>query len=284
VATTAQTKAEQQRRRVAAVAAGGALASTVGMQTEVPDIPAPEARRTVVSQIIAALVAFLTAKRKRDEEFLRAELSKRGPVDDIQAVIDEEMAREDEFAKRAAARFTRDMSTAVAVPDPRQREAIMRGLLNRESVYARQRSEAMFARAIAAVERKLTRQQSPSGAFWKLDPDVVEHTAGCLIMGGKFWPWAVLDRVHPPRHGGCPCRLVSYGQAIAEGLMRPGDVLNVRDAIRAAAHVMMEGADADRLLAELDMRDALVEAGLASADVLARIPLGTVEVVDGSSD
>lgn len=267
--------ADQQRRRDAALAAGGALAATVG--AEAAASPPAAARKTAIASILAALVSFLTAKRTRDEQVLRAELAKRGPVGDVDAVIAEEMVREEEFARRAAERFTVNMSTALAIPDPQMREAAVRGLLGRESFIARQRSQAMFARAIAAVERRVLRQASPNGAFWKLDPTVIEHTAGCLIMGNKFWPWAVLDRVHPPRHAGCPCRLKSYGEAIHDGDMTAGDVMNVRDAIRSTHGVVMEAAIADQLLEELDLRDALVEQGLATAAALAAIPLAGLE-------
>jgi hypothetical protein len=102
---------------------------------------------------------------------------------------------------------------------------------------------------------------------------VKEHTAGCLIMGGKFWPWSVLDRVHPPRHPGCPCRLLSYGEAVASGDMKAGDVPNVADAVKDARGVVMEAAVADSILEELDLRDRLIEAGLATPEGLSRIPL-----------
>jgi hypothetical protein len=85
---------------------------------------------------------------------------------------------------------------------------------------------------------------------------VIEHTAGCLIMGGKFWPWQVLDRVHPPRHAGCPCRLVGYGDAITDGLLNPGAVMDAQTAIRRAAGVVMEGV----LLVEPEDAEALIEA------------------------
>lgn len=222
-------------------------------------------------------MSFLTAKRERDTLRLREELSKRAPAEDVARVIAEEARREEEFARKAAERLAGDLGTALAIPDPTLRERAVRGVLGRERTYARQRSMAMFARAIAAVDRAVLRGASPAGAFWKLDPGVIEHTAGCLVMGGKFWPWAVLDRVHPPRHAGCPCRLVGYGEAIAEGLMRAGDVMDVRTAIRAAGGVVMESAVAEALLREMDVRDRLVESGLTSPEALARIPLAGVE-------
>ena len=89
----------------------------------------------------------------------------------------------------------------------------------------------------------------------------------CLFMGGKPWPWAVLDRVHPPRHPGCVSHLLSVDEAIEAGLMTAGDMPAPRDAVRRAAGVVMEGHQADALLLELDVRDALVEAGVDQAEL-----------------
>jgi hypothetical protein len=99
----------------------------------------------------------------------------------------------------------------------------VRGLTAREERYARQRDEAMAARAFAAVDRVVLREQSPTGAFWKLDPTVIEHTAGCLFMGGRFWPWQVLDRVHPPRHAGARVGCSATVRRSHDGLLSPGD-------------------------------------------------------------
>lgn len=241
------------------------------------EIPAAAARATAVASIVAALVSFLTAKRRADEEFLTGEMLKRAPAEDVARVIADEQGFEQAFAEKAAARFAERIATALAIPDPTVRERAIRGVLAQEETYARQRAVAMAARAFAAIDRVVLREASPQGAFWKLDPTVTEHTAGCLVMGGKFWPWAVLDRVHPPRHHGCPCRLLSYGEAIADGLLKPGDVPSVRDAINMAKGIVMEAAEADALLAELDVRDLLVERRIATPESLARIPLVGVE-------
>lgn len=88
----------------------------------------------------------------------------------------------------------------------------------------------------------------------------------CLVMGGRFWPWIVLDRVHPPRHPGCPCRLRSYGAAIAEGLMRPGEVMDVADALRAAQGVVMEGKEVAVATPDEELREALVRVGLTTSE------------------
>lgn len=272
---------ERAARRKAALAAG-TLARGPGSTEQHParavTIPAEVARAEARATIIAGLVAFLAQLSKRDHGWLQSELARKAPAgkvtaDEITALVAEEDKRGQQFAEGVVKRVTADLTTALAIPDPDKRSQAVQGVLARERNYARMRSEAMAARAFAALERVAVKHDSPQGAFWKLDPTVAEHTAGCLIMGGKFWPWAVLDRVHPPRHPGCPCRLKSYASAITDGDMRAGDVLNVTDAVRRSAGVVMEQAEADALVEELELRDRLVESGLVSAESLAAIPL-----------
>lgn len=191
--------------------------------------------------ILALLSAFMVKAGEADNAFVLGSIAKRTTEpSDIETVMAEEAVRGDRFRQLAAQRLQRDLPIALAIPVSDQREAALRGILQREQVYQRFRSEAMAARSFAAVDRLVLRRESPTGAFWKLDPDVQEHTAGCLILGGRFWPWRVLDRVHPPRHPGCPCRLMGYAEAIAAHLMAATDVMDELDAVRAAAAVVME--------------------------------------------
>lgn len=271
--SSAPSPAEQEARRQAALAAGGGVAAETNARVEVASAPA---RAAALAAILAAFVAFLSAIRQRDQGWLQTELSARGPADDVASVIAEETQRADAFAEGVAKRVAGDVQQALAIPDPKLRESAIQSILAREKRFARMRSEAMAARAFAAINRAGVRRDSPQGAFWKLNPDVAEHTAGCLVMGGKFWPWSVLDRVHPPRHPGCPCRLLSYGEAVAAGDMRAGDVPDVADAIKQASGVVMEAAVADALLAELELRDRLVETGLVSVEALSSVPLAVV--------
>lgn len=277
---------EEARRRAAAAAVAGGTLVTVGDPSVAPaaGVPTTAARAAAAGTILSSLVAYLAVQRARQRAWLMEQMRRRQSnvsPDDIERLLDEEQERQATFETKQAERFSRDLTTALAIPDAAQREGAIRGIVNREERYTRQREIAMAARAFAALDRVALRQESPQGAFWKLDPTVIEHTAGCLIMGGKFWPWAVLDRVHPPRHAGCPCRLVGYGQAIAQGLMSPGAVRDVQTAIRAAASVVMEGvqldldpADAQALVemgerAESEaLREALVAQGLATEESL----------------
>lgn len=287
--TTTEQQAAQTRAALE-LAAGGAVGVVVtskAAQASTLNLPAATARAAAASAIIAALGAFLARRRARAREWLTVELSKRAVAkgqalgdDVIAGLIELEQQREEAFAQNSAIRMARDLPVALGIPDDALREQAVAGLLRREQTYARQRAEAMAVRAFAAVDRVVLKGQSPQGAFWRLDPGVAEHTAGCLLMGGKFWPWRVLDRVHPPRHGGCPCRLLGYGEAIAEGLMRAGDVQNVTAAVRSAAHIVMEGVlvpsefdDVQGLLVEaygslevVQVRQELIARGMTTAE------------------
>lgn len=248
-----------------APAAGGAAGAGGELTTKA-------AIAAFVSSVVAALVAALMGRRRRLMDTLRARLVA-GNVEagEMERLVALEVAREDEFVRRSAQRVAAVAQRAAGLPVA-EREAAMRDALVREERYASLRAEAVAARAFAAVERVQLRLGSPSGAFWRLDPTVVEHTKGCLLMGGRFWPWEVLNRVHPPRHAGCPCRLLGYQAAVAEGLMRPEDVVDVRTAVRSAARVVMEAAEelpADDVRLMLEMgrvaeEEALLEAAAAA--------------------
>lgn len=261
---------EQEARRQAA------LAPPTQPFESASRIPPAEARAAGMATILTALVAFLVAVRRRDQRWLLSELARRATPDDVQAVLREEEQRAEAFAEGSARRVATDLAQALALPDRQLREQAVRQIMDRERRFAVMRSEAMAARAIATVGRVSLKRESPQGAFWWLDPTVREHTAGCLIMGGRFWPWVVLDRVHPPRHPGCPCRLRSLGEALASGWMTAADVPQVADAVRMASGVVMEAQTADAILAELELRDRLVESGFVDGRVLASIPLEVV--------
>jgi hypothetical protein len=272
-----------QRAGSAAAANGrvvraGAAASTAPLQA-----PAAAARGAAHAAVLAALLSFLRANRKRSAQWLQDTLARRAAAEarrhpgvtldgirqDLAAVIAEEMRREDAFARASGERVAGALPQATAIADPRRRDAAIAAILDRERQYAVQRQNAMASRALNATDRVVLRVASPQGAFWKLDPTVIEHTRGCLIMGGKFWHWPVLDRVHPPRHQGCPCRLVSYGDAIADGLMSVSDVRDLRTETAAASDVVMELDDAERIMAAFaldELREALISKGMTTPE------------------
>lgn len=269
----------QSQRGVAAAAAAVAPAAAAAVAAT-PEAAAGSAAaassaiaaRQAASVIMAAFVQWLATVREQHRQWLGRELAgqttDRGDVADVLA---REMTLEDAFARNAADRVASKLPAALAIGDGEQRRAAVRQVFADEERFQRQRGEAMAARALAALERVVVRRGSPAGAYWRLG-FAHKHTQGCLVMAGRFWPWAVLDRVHPPRHYGCSSSLVGYDEAVGSGLMAAGDVPDVRAAVRAAAGVMMEG-EAAALLGELDIRDALVEQGFASRAALERIPL-----------
>lgn len=153
--------------------------------------------------ILAAFVKFLAALREQHRAFLVRELGRySSSSNDITETVRQEMLLELEFAKNAADRLAKQLPDALAIADPQERARRIAQIFADEERYAGQRGEAMFARAIAALTRFTLKAQSPAGAFWRLGT-AQHHTPGCLTMADKFWPWEVLDRVHPPRHYGC---------------------------------------------------------------------------------
>lgn len=247
-------------RRAAEVAAAGGVAAAAAKATpELSTLAGPAAM--VAAGIIAGMISFLARVREANRAWLTRELGRHSTVpDDIASTVQAEMQLEQVFAQRSADRLAKALPVALRLP-PAEREAKVRQILADEERFARQRSEAMAARAIAAVTRHALRRESPLGAFWQLGL-AHKHTEGCKFMAGKFWPWAVLDRVAPPRHYGCTSSLHGFGEAIANGWMSAGDVPDPSAAIRAAAGVVMEQEQADGLLRELELRGRLIEAGV----------------------
>lgn len=256
----------------AAVALGAGAGIAAAGHGPLPPPPPASAIAKAAGAILDKLSFYFEFSRRSNRTFLQQSLNGRGVApDDVGRLIDEEMQREQTFTEKQRARTRRDVQAALSIPDPLKRERAVRGVVGTERHYSRLRARAMAARSIAATDRVVLRADSPQGAFWKLDPTVIEHTAGCLILGGKFWPWVVLDRVHPPRHAGCPCRLISYGEAIATGLMAADSVRPEPDAIRAAAGVVMEAeraAELAQLADDYELAEEMVRRGLADDDAL----------------
>lgn len=237
---------------------------------DAPAIPAAAvATGTAEASILALFGAFLADKAERDRQFI-GEIAL--PIverpEDVEELAREELGRETEFNRRATVRVENALPKVLAIKDSSERDRRLSSLLTTERRYAQMRTEAMSTRALRAAERVNLKRTSPLGAYWLLDPSVQEHTVGCLVLGMKFWPWEVLNRVHPPRHPACPCRLLSYGTALGEGHLDPADVLDVESAIRAASGVVMEAADAEAILSdraavmdELRRRGMLAEVG-----------------------
>lgn len=157
----------------------------------------------------------------------------------IDKLVEEEIGRERAFQAKMLDRLQRDVPAALDLKDADKRRARLQAILDREQRYIAMRMEAMNDRSIAAGNAELVREDSPAGAYWHLSPFVKQHTPDCIAMGGKFWPWEVLNEFHPPTHPGCQCQLVGANEAIDRGLITPAHTeVDVEDAKARARDAM----------------------------------------------
>lgn len=223
------------------------------------------------ASIVGALVKWGAKRGSKDFDWVVAALRRRYPektLSEVEALARREVAFEREFRRKQRLRMERDVPRALRVADPAEREAAVRKILEREKRYLEMRRAAMVERSIAAAELDGVRQASPQGAYWRLSPNVREHTLDCLALGEKFWPWEVLDATHPPLHHGCRCALYTFDEAVERGFMHEDQVPDPSDAVARAtdllsmAHeAMREGVtpaqvEEFRLARELDLAEA----------------------------
>jgi hypothetical protein len=141
--------------------------------------------------------------------WLENELKRRYPNLDpavIREAVEREMRFEQAFQRKALARTERDLHAAGQLPTKQARNQRSVEILNRERHYAKLREKALLDRATAHCENAIVKEKSPDGAIWMLG-NRKNHTAGCLALAGKAWPWEVLDTIPPPIHTGCGCWL-----------------------------------------------------------------------------
>jgi hypothetical protein len=259
-------RAEEPRSSGAGAAgAAGAGAATAAAATA---IPATGAAVLEPAALAATTAASIEALRKfwgngSDDIFWLWQTLRRQfpaePEDLLRKLAQEEADRGAQFIRKMEARLERDIPKALlSSNDP---EAALRVLLEREFRYIRQRQEAMLSRSISAQERESLKRTSPLGAYWRLSPFVKSHTIDCLVMAGKFWPWAVLDVIHPPRHPNCPCRLYGLDEAISEGFL-PHDFTPPppEDGIALARQLQERFAELREAVTDEDELRRLVEA------------------------
>lgn len=223
------------------------------------------------AKIVGALVEFGARRANDDFLWIVATLRRRypeKPAGEVEALARRELAYDVEFRRKQRLRLERDLPEALRTEDPAARAAAVTKILEREKRWLGQRREAMAERAIAAAELDSVRRASPLGAYWHLSPHVREHTLDCLALGEKFWPWEVLDEVHPPLHHGCACSLYTLAEAVERGWMHEDQVPDADEATARAAELlgmasdaMREGVsprevEAYRLARELDLAEA----------------------------
>lgn len=224
----------------AAGAIGAAAGTAAGIAATAPGVPLLKGGQESIEAILEALGRFFVLSRAREDAWILRTMKGRAPQQDILEVVADEAARAAEFQRKVAERVRRDSARALQLPAEKRRVAI-EALLRREKFYARQRSEAMAVRSLAAVDRVVLRKlPAPpggyAGAFWKLDPNVKQHTPDCIAMGGKFWPWEALAVLFPPTHPGCRCSLRSWEEAVRERWIVAGRHrwMTIADAVRKA--------------------------------------------------
>lgn len=245
---------------------------------------------TTTSAIIAAILALLARLKRRREAAIREWLLRAGAqADDLTLAMEEEARREVVYRKLAEQRVEAGVKLASRISDPSARAAALQAVIRREQRFAEQRAAAAGERVLASAEMAELRRLSPQGAYWTLGKRRT-HTPDCVAMANHFWPWSVLNIVHPLLHTGCGCELHSLGWAISRGLMTAADIPSDRTAQRLAApvirHVEDEHAAAERKYGhlteaaeaeaaeELQVRERLVEADILDA-LNAAAPLAT---------
>jgi hypothetical protein len=249
-----RSKQEQPSQRLsppqadAAVAEAGGLideaivssinaAGVVGVTTSVADLTEGkilDAIRKAVDKVLQGFIKWSTTRKDNEYDWLskllRSKYPKR-PIGEIERAAQDELKYEQEFQRRMQERLKRDLPVALSATDATKRAELVQKLLDREARYLQMREEAKLNRAVNAIERSILKESSPSGAYWWLSPDVKKHTPDCLAFGGKFWPWEVINKVHPPVHHGCACRLYGAEEALSAGWIEPGDLPEAGDAI-----------------------------------------------------
>jgi 2'-5' RNA ligase/8-oxo-dGTP pyrophosphatase MutT (NUDIX family) len=282
-----------ETRPPASTPGAGAVAATAvptAVATTIPAIAAAgaavvtaRAAARITSGVVKALTAF--AKERESWPFVVEVAQKAHPGFDfrlLDALRLKEAEYEKTFLRKQEKRVRRDLPGILALTDPAKRQAALAALLEREKRFTAMREEAMLDRLLGEMEATILQVTSPQGAFWKLNPNVKNHTLDCLAMGEKFWPWAVLKQFHPPLHHGCPCSLWGLDEAIKAGFMSAEEVPDPRDAIRRYRQIQDDLKDIEEAgLAEAvyepydepdDPREWIIEAATHTSTMVALFP------------
>lgn len=94
---------------------------------------------------------------------------------------------------------------------------------------------------------------STTGGWYTANGVIVRN---CLALGQSFWPWSVLDKIHPPMHGGCACRLFGVDDAVSAGWMTRAQLPDPKDAELRALRIAERFdllREADVTVAELNL-------------------------------
>jgi hypothetical protein len=100
---------------------------------------------------------------------------------------------------------------------PSKRAAAIDGLIRTERRYLEQHMVAAQRRMSAEQDMAVLKESGEPGAYWVLGQRA-RHTADCLRLANRWWPWDVLTLVNPAtRHEGCGCSLISVSEAERQG-------------------------------------------------------------------
>jgi hypothetical protein len=204
----------------------------------VPNVPTPSARAAFLALVLLRVRRYLREARRVRRRVLERALTGR-PFEEVERALAIEDELEAEFGAKQAARVEVELGRIAAIADPQARVAATRALLEQERRYDQARTAAAVNRVKRAAEREAVAEQSPAGAYWIWGPNP-NPCPTCLFMRNRFWPWSVLAEVHPPVHPNCRCSLIGYGTAVAEGRLRPGDVLPEAEALKLARGLVID--------------------------------------------
>ena len=213
------------QRLINAAAAGQAAQTTAGATGVAVTLPARAVAGVItvpveafahgvkVAIILRVLRGLLRRTHTDSADWLTQELRKLFPNADpnvIRQAVETELRFEQMFQQKGLKRVEADLHKAGALPTPEAQQKRVNEILNREKHYAGLREKAMMNRAKGHVQNAEVKAASPLGATWVLGKRKT-HTAGCVALAGKNWPWEVLDTIPPPLHSNCGCELKPLG-------------------------------------------------------------------------
>ena len=202
-----------QAAGAATVAPGVAAALPAVAAAGIVSVPAEIAAQAVKTAIVLRVLRkLMTQRRTKNVSALEAALRKQFPgLDDtvIRRIVEQEIRYEDAFARKSDRRVQADLQKVGQLDKDAQRKRLAE-IIDREKHYGTLREKAMWARAMGHAHNETVKQTSPLGATWVLGA-AKNHTAGCLALAGRSWPWSVLDTIPPPLHTGCQCSLKPLG-------------------------------------------------------------------------
>jgi hypothetical protein len=237
--TTTAPPAETGRGGTSAAFLG--TAALVGDEGDLSALPTAATLTVASATILGAFERFLETRELVSEQevadLLAAEYGT-VPEDMRLDVVAGELDREKSYRAKVRERLDRDLPRVLSIANRELREFELMKVLERERRIIGQREDAIAGRALGAMEAQQVRQASPAGGFWLPSPHVSEHTVDCLAMGWKVWPWAVLDRYHPPLHHGCQCELKTIEWALATGQITPESIAPPAEAHEMALRAM----------------------------------------------